>query len=309
VTALVTALLFAEAAVRELVYPGAVTLGGQTVPRYDKGYLLYLDRTKTLEVFRPDGQLAYRLTVSCPPAATTCSTLTAAADSRGTVAVTVGYLKSGGGGGGIQLFSPDGKPGRFIDTDRLVPGMICFDREGNLWTLGWQRDSLRYDTEDQNDHPMVRKFSLDGKELGRFLPRSLWTGPKSSPGAGSGGYWRMEAAADRIGAVIHESFADDNPEWVEWDLNGNLISRTVLPDLGGMGRAYTSDGKLYAQFLSTDRRRPVLRRLDRTTGQWSPVATNLPEGVELPFLLGADGKDLVFRVGPGNVRLLYARPE
>jgi YD repeat-containing protein len=302
-------LLFAEAAVRELVYPGAVTLGGQTVPRYDKGYLMYLDRTKLLEVFRPDGQLAFRVTVPCPAAAASCSALTVAANPKGVIAVTVGYLKPNGAGGGVQLISADGKPGRFIDTDRFVPGMVCYDGEENLWTLGWQRDSLRYDTEDQTDYPLVRKFDRSGKELGRFLPRSLWPGKKSDPGAGSGGYWRMEAASDRIGALIHESHADNKPEWVEWDLSGKLLSRTVLPDLSGTGRAYTADGTLYAQFLLSDKRPTELRRLDNTTGQWTAVSTNLPPHEHVPFLLGADGRDLTFRVGPGNVRLLFARPK
>jgi hypothetical protein len=299
VTALAVTLLF----LREVLYPGATLLGGQTVPRYDKGYLIYLDRTNLLEVHRPDGQLAYKVPVHCPGGAS-CSSLTVAANSRGEIAVTLAYRKAAAYAGGVQIFSAGGKPGRLIDTGRLVPQMLCFDKDDNLWVLGWQRDELRNDTEEAGDYALVRKYDQTGKELGRYLPRSLWPAPKSSPGAGSGGYWRMSAASDRIGAVIHENYAHAPAEWVEWDLSGNLLSRTPLPDISGTGRAYTSDGLLYWQ--SSDRQ---LRKLDTNTGKWTPVAVRLPEHERVPFLLGADGKNLVYRLGPGNVRLLYVTPE
>jgi hypothetical protein len=220
------------------------------------------------------------------------------------VAVTLAFRKPAGWAAGIQIFSSDGKAIRLIDTGRLVPHMLCFDREDNLWALGWQRDAAVNDREDTNDYPLVRKFDRAGRELGRFLPRSLWPGRKSSPGSGSGGYWRMAAASERIGAVIHQSHADNDPEWVEWDLNGTLLSRTVLPDRLDMGRAYTQDGVLYAWF--PDRQ---LRRLETKTGKWTIVRTNLPERIEYPFLFGADGQELVYRVAPGNVRLIFARHE
>jgi hypothetical protein len=182
--------------------------------------------------------------------------------------------------------------------------MLCFDKNDNLWVLGWQRDELRNDTEDKSDYPLVRKYDVTGKELGRYLPRSHRPGPTTSPGAGSGGNRRMEAASDRIGAVIHENYADAPAEWVEWGLSGKLLSRTPVPGFSGTGRAYTSDGVLYWQF-----RERQVRRLDTKTGKWSPAAVSLPEHEHIPFLLGADGKDLVYRPGPGNVRLLYVRPE
>jgi hypothetical protein len=84
---LLAALLFAEAVVREMVYPGATMLGGQPVPTYDKGYLIYLDRDHWLEVHAPNGQLAFRVRVPCRGTGA-CSSLAAAANSRGEVAVT-----------------------------------------------------------------------------------------------------------------------------------------------------------------------------------------------------------------------------
>lgn len=296
---LLAALLFAEAVVREMVYPGATILGGQAVPRYDKGYLIYLERDRWLEVHAPDGQLAFRVQVLCPGTGT-CSSLAGAANSRGEVAVTLAWRKPEGWAAGIQIFSADGKPRRLIDTGRLVPQMLCFDRSDSLWVLGWQRDAILNDREDTSDYPLLRKFDPTGMELGRFLPRSLWPEKKSAPGSGSGGYWRMAAASDRVGAVIHENYADIPAEWVEWDLNGKLLTRNIIPSYSDMGRAYTSDGALYR--VDSGR----LSRLDSATGKWIPAAAKPPDRA---LLFGADGDDLVFRMGPGNVRLLYVRPD
>ena len=119
----------------------------------------------------------------------------------------------------------------------------------------------------------------------------------------------MYAASDRIGAIIHESYADSAPEFVEWNLDGKLICRTVIPSDTSFGRAYTSDGRFYVR-LREKRSRPELRVLDVSDGTWKPLPANLPEPTELDgaFLLGADGEELVYRVGHGNTRLIWARP-
>ncbi len=126
----------------------------------------------------------------------------------------------------------------------------------------------------------------------------------------------------RIGAVIHENFADQPAEWVEWDLDGKLINRTVLArDFAPLGRAFTrsSDGRLYSydwlEKADGKKARPanskrVLRVLDTGSGTWQVVDDNLPREIneDYGFLLGSDGDDLVYRVGYGNVRLVWARP-
>ena len=55
----------------------------------------------------------------------------------------------------------------------------------------------------------------------------------------------MCAATDRIGALIHEGHAENPPEWVEWDLTGKLVSRTLLQGIPWGGRAFTAGGRLY----------------------------------------------------------------
>jgi hypothetical protein len=303
----VAALAQAEVPIREVLYT-AVTVGGQIAPRYDKGYLLYLHPTGWLEVFRPDGQLAFNLQLPCPGTGS-CSATTVAVDARGNMAVSFGYLGAQGKAAGIRFMDPRGSEVRFVETSPYLPTMLAFDGNNDLWSLGWQRDSANND-EEQQDYFLARRFSAAGKELGRYLPRSLWPSRKSSPGAGSGGYWRMSAAADRMGAVIHWNQADNLPEWIEWSLDGRLLTRTTLPkDIRG-GRAYTSDGRLYGRFAVGDGPQHELRVLNNTTGAWTSVPSNLPRSAEADstYLFGADGNELVYRVGYGNVRLIWARP-
>ena len=293
---------------REMVYSSAVTVGGQIVPLYDKGYLIYLHQPNRLEVHRPDGQLAYNFELPCPGTGM-CSAAAVAADSKGNIAVSFGYWDSNRRASGIRVLNSQGKEARFIETSLYVPMNLCFDNNDNLWSLGWQRDSMTQDTEEQQDYMLVRKFSPEGKQIGRYLPRSLWPNRKAHPGAGGRGYWNMYAASDRIGTLIHEFYADQKPELVEWDLNGNLIRRTVIPGETSHGRAYTSDGRLYVRMLGNGAG-AELRVLEGSDGTWKTLPDNLPDRAELDgaFLLAADGINLVYRVGHGNTRLIWARP-
>jgi hypothetical protein len=305
---LVSSLALTAAPMKEKVYCNAVTMGGQIVPLYDRGYLVYLHQPNRLEVHRPDGQLAYNFELPCPGEGS-CSAAAVAVNFKGNVAVSFGYSNSNGRAAGIRIMNPQGKEIRFISTSLYVPTELCFDKDDNLWALGWLRDSLTRDAEEKQDYPLVRKFSAAGAEIGQYLPRSLWPNRKAFPGAGGRGYWRMSAASDRIGAVIHENYADSAPEFVEWNLDGKLIRRTVIPDDTSFGRAYTSDGRFYVRVREKGSR-PELRVFEPSHGTWKPVSENLPERIDLDgtLLLGADGEELVYRVGHGNTRLVWARP-
>jgi YD repeat-containing protein len=294
---------------REVVYGGVATIGEQIVPLYDKGFLIYLHRPNRLQVFHPDTQPAFDFELSCPGTGP-CSASGVAVDAHGNTAIGFGYWTERGRAGGIRILNPQGQQTRFIETSLYVPTTLSFDRNGDLWTLGWQRDSLRVDYETKDEYSLVLKFSAEGKLVGQYLPRSLWPGNKSNPGAGGRGYWQMYAASERIGAILHESHADNSPEWVEWDLTGKLISRTILDSRLSAGRAFTANGRLYARFHTIDSQRPELKVLDTAKGTWTAVHDNLPDQIKRQgvFLLGADGDDLVYRVGSGNVRLVWAQP-
>lgn len=62
--------------------------------------------------------------------------------------------------------NPQGKETRFISTSLYVPTELCFDKDDNLWALGWPRDSLTKEGEEKRDYQLVRKFSAAGVEIG-----------------------------------------------------------------------------------------------------------------------------------------------
>jgi hypothetical protein len=279
--------------IREVTYEQ----GGQIIPRFDKGYLLSMEGECQLAVFGPDGRLAFRQTLS-GPGGEPCSFRSAAVDRDGSVAASISFSSPAGYQSGIVLMDRGGRKTSFLETGRYLPSHICFDREHSIWSIGWQRDSIQQ-TEDSQDYSIVRRYSSAGRETGAFLPRSMW--PKRSfPGSPSRGYWTIAAADDRIGAVVNDNGVDE--EWIEWDLKGNLLSRTKIPETFRGVRAYTSDGQLYSRMITHKPGRQLdLVALDPKTGSWV-FKRQLPERPGL--LLGADGKDLVFAtstIGPYRV--------
>jgi hypothetical protein len=179
-----TALSPAQIPVREMVYPGAMTAPYQVVPTYDKGHLLYLHLPNRLEVFRPDGKLAFNPELPCPGSGA-CSVAGAAVNSHGHIAVSLCYSRQSARACGIRILSSEGRETRFIETGQYVPLAVCFDQDDNLWSLGWQSDA-HTDDEERQDYSLVHKFSRDGKEIGRYLPRRLWSDRMAQPGMMNG---------------------------------------------------------------------------------------------------------------------------
>jgi hypothetical protein len=294
----------------ETVYGGAVVLGGQIVPLFQNGYLIYLHSPNRLQVFRPDTQLAYEYEVPCPSPQGNCSVAGVTVTRKGIVALGIAYPAPSGYASGIRFVDQAGKEIRFVETGRYIPSQLAFDKNDNLWSIGWERDKWINGRETQEPYNLVRKYSADGKLIGEYLPRTLWAS-KHKPSIEARGYWRMYAADDRVGVIVDDNFAERTPEWVEWDLNGTLLQRIPLAgDPSSLGRAFGGNGKLYAQFRLTERgNQTELRVLESKTGKWLPARANLPEQV-VGYLLGADGDQLVYRVaGGGNLRLVWARPE
>jgi hypothetical protein len=299
-----------QAAPRETVYGGAVVIGGQVVPLFQNGYLIYLHRPNRLQVFRPDTQLAYEYEVPCPSPQGNCSVTSVTVTRKGIVALGIAYPSPTAYASGIRFVDQAGKEIRFVETGRYVPGQLAFDKNDNLWSIGWERDKWINGRESEEAYNLVRKYSADGKLIGEYLPKTLWES-KHNPYVEGRGYWKMYAADDRIGVVVNENFDKRIAEWVEWDLNGTLLQRIPLrDDISSLGRAFCGNGKLYAQFRVAERaNQSELRVLEGKTGKWLLVRANLPEQV-VGYLLGADGDQLVYRVaGGGNLRLVWARPE
>jgi len=294
---------------REVTYGSAASGAGMSVPYFAHGYLIYNRQGARIEIHGPDGQKLYEGAPECPQGKPPCPVSAVAADGKGMIAVGLVYHTASGKASAIRWMTARGRVTRLVETGRFVPTRLCFDARGDLWAMGWERDADDREIASRVDYATVRKYSAEGKELGRFVPRSLWAGKGTSPASAAIGYWWMAAAKESIGTIAYPNHADHAPEWVEWDLEGRLIARTPLPRMGGHGFAYTADGVLFARFQVGDSRLE-LRRLERGTGKWSVVKSNLPEE-ELGrpgFLHGGDGEELVYRMGPGAPVLQWVKP-
>ena len=268
-----------------------------TVPTFDQGYLLFTTHGPGFEVFGPDGLRRFFTSVENPPSV--ASVITVAVDSDGSVAAGFGFLGQQGISGGIAYFDSFGKQTRFVDTGKYMPAHVCFDRNHSLWTFGWQRQpSTDYD--ETRDYMMFRKYS-DGKEMGRYGPRSIV--PGRTPGSTSLGQWRLRAADDRVGAIAVSGNFSENQIWIELGLDGRVIGKWPMGrDLQG-GLAFTSSARLCRQTPPSKAKLPGIECLDRDTGSWKHAG-----GAPIPgLLLGADGDELVFGQNEGVLTLHWAK--
>ena len=94
----------------------------------------------------------------------------------------------------------------------------------------------------------------------------------------------FRAAHDRLGAFLYRGMKRPL-EWVEIDFHGNIIGRWTL-DFKGSPVAFSKSGNLYRQ------RNDGIAVFDRASSTWKQIAEPA-EG----SLLGADGDDLVFKIG------------
>jgi hypothetical protein len=275
----------------------------QALPAFDKGYLLFTNEPSGLEVWGPDGRLAFQTVLTNPPGA---HVMSAAVDSDGMFAVGVAYpVAPHGYGGGIAVLDRSGKELRFVETDRYMPAHVCFDAKHTLWTFGWQRDVVRNETDDSQDYFLFRKYSVDGKQLGAYALRSLFPKPGLEPGGASGGLWRLRASNDRIGAIAYSGQTSGNPEWIELGLDGSLIGHWKLGEEHINGMAFTSKNGICGLFDGGKR----IDCFDRGTQTWKILGTPAIDdnGRPLGILLGADDEYLVFGKEYGGLRLSWVR--
>ena len=262
----------------------------KALPGFYQGYLFSVDTHNHFTLYAPDGHLVFDKYVQ-PDLAT--AVFSVAVDSNGTVAAS--WYSANGGRAGIDLMDASGKQLGSFDTGAYLPHHIAFADDHTIWSFGWQRDLTRpgYPA---SDYLALRHYSSDGRELGAWLPRSLF--PKGLEPACLG--WQeqgIKVTKDRIGLLACSGETSDNPEWVELDLNGNLTGRWHTGAAQILRVALTSDGNVYTQ----DNRAKVhqVLRLDRASGTFQPVSWTLPG-----MLYGADGDELVFAawgVNPGRL--------
>jgi hypothetical protein len=262
---------------------------GQLIPCFYEGYLYYVDLAPRnhFELYAPDGHFLFDRYIQPDLAA---GVLSVAVDSNGTVAVS--WYDSYRGRAGIDLLDAAGRPLSSFDTGLYLPSHLAFAADHSIWSFGWQRIPTNRGIP-ASSYMTLRHYSSDGKQMGAYLPRSLF--PQGlQPACSSWQERGIYLANDRIGLLACSGQTSVNPEWVEVDFNGNLIGRwrvgrTDQRRVVGLA----SDGHVYAQETTY---RPDLKALfgqmfllDRTAGSFQPLSWTVAG-----FFYGADGDQLVF---------------
>jgi hypothetical protein len=280
-------------------YPGR-TFGSDPLPRLERDLIFFVSSGGgAVTAWSIDGPRVFESMVRNPDGGT-ANIASVAMDPAETIAAAIAYHSATGVAGGIAWMDRSGKQTGVFSTGRYQPTHLCFDEKGRLWAFGWQRDAENNIMSDDEPYMLVRRYTADRKEDGRFLPRELFAG-KLNPFGPQGGYWRVQAAKDRIGGLAHPNAYQHQREWVELDLEGNLIGRwPIAPDLHG-GYAYTRSGQLFVRDGKTN----GLFRLDRERGEWIALENPKPGSDVWPTMLfGAVGDRLTF-AADGGARLLH----
>ena len=281
--------------VREM---SAAAIIGQLMPGFYNGYLYSCEPRHIITLFGPDGQIILTLPIQGRGNGG-ASIASLAIDSDRTLAVGWSELHDAG----IDIRDISGNLIRSINTGRFVPAHVSFGADHSLWAFGWQRAATDPRRPDKEDYYTVRKYSSEGNEVGAYIQRSLF--PHGlEPGMTHWQERRITVTPDRVGIEAVSGMISNQLEWVELDLNGNLIGRWRLdPEKMYPRIAFTSDNRVYVQGRGTMTSRRVLR-LNRSNGEWEPVNTPNAE------LYGSDGDKLVFAEWPDGIMHMswYSQP-
>ena len=288
--------LAANDPVRE-VTSQATRTGNQLIPAFYEGYIYWVGLAgddSHVTIYAPDGHLALSFVTQNGHVASI------AVDTGGTVAVAWGRWGSKKGGG-IDFRDRYGTFLKTIETGRYLPAHISFAEDHSLWSFGCQLDAADGARTDQHDYMTVRKYLPNGKEAGAYLARSLF--PRGLEPADVS--WQrsgsITVAHDRVGLWAYSGESGDETEWVELDLNGNLLGRWRLDQVYKDTKiALTTDGHLFVQSNDSKTKARRLYTLDRASSTWQPV-----EEPQSGWLNSADGNALVFSdfgLGPMHVR-------
>lgn len=285
--AMVSGIAFA-AETHDVFYPGMLA-PLNTMPTFDKGYLVVYDFDSKITLYTPDGSLMYSATAHIDDA-TYVRVWNAGVDTDGTLAAAIDYKarKANARSGGIAIFDRTGLQTKFFVTGAYWPTQVAFGPDHSIWTIGYREAS----DGSKNDYFVLRNYSREGQEIGAFLPRSSFP-PQPDPVGPCIGGWQLRVVNGKVGALFYGSSLlkpgqESRPmlEWVETDLKGKELGRYDVP---GARFALTQAGNIYAQLHG-------VRVFERATSSWRPVP-GMPDGT----LLGADGNSLVFNLKGTNV--------
>jgi hypothetical protein len=272
-----TGAIVSSAATRQVTYQGDLS-PLNVAPTFDNGYLIVYESDdqseKRISLYGPDGLRRYRTSIQIDiPKSFVFQT--AAADTDGTVAVAF-FDNWNSENFGFELLDPTGKQLRTVLTGSYNPAQICFAPDHTIWLAGYVFHS--------EDYMVFRRYSLDGRELGQFVPKSA-LGPLAPVGMFGGRM--MRASSSGIVVLLQSQIGNDwsHLEWVGLDFQGRLIDRPgrhkyLLP------WALAPDGTIYAREDGGK-----LLSWNRAAGVWKLAPVTAKGSLE-----GADENGLIFRL-------------
>ena len=281
--------------VRESSVPAII---GIVMPAFYNGYLYSTEPHHVLTLFAPDGHELFSLPLpGCGNG--NVSVESVAVDSNGMLAIAWQDRPNAG----IDIRELSGALVRSIDTGRYVPAHLSFGAHHELWAFGWQRDPEVPNRADKRDYPTVRKYSMDGKEIGAYLSKAFFDNGLP-PGMSESQRRCITVTGDRVGIEAVSGKVSNQREWVELDLNGKITGRWKMNERDQFpGVAFTSDDQAYVHRYNRETNSIQTFRLNRAASTWDLVDAPNQE------LYGADGNKLVFARWSGNIMDLRWFPQ
>lgn len=178
------------------------------MPALYNGYLYTIGPRHVLTLFPSDGRQVLTLPLIGND---NVSIRNAAIDSDTTIALS----RRDEAGSGIELRDAFGNLLHSINTGRYVPEHLAFGEDHTIWSLGWQYPA-------RQDYMILRHYSRDGKEMGAYLPRSLFPAGLEPGSIG----WQNRAitvTGDRVGVQVYSGNPGNKMEWVELDLRRQAL--------------------------------------------------------------------------------------
>ncbi len=275
------------------VQTDAMAAGSSPVARIAHGWMYWInDPTPgAFRVYGRDGHLAVARLI---PGHSDAELLNLAIEDDGSMAAAW-TKKSTPAVSGIDLLDRDGNPKASFGTGKFHANFLDFAPDHSIWAFGWEQIAERWAVL-AKEYMTVRHFAADGHPLGSFLPRSTFSkglAPAGDSWQGSG----LNISNSRIGILAWDGTGSEHKQWVELDLDGNLLG-TYRLDGDYRWVALLDDGQVIAQLYNT----APLFQLDRASGNWKASAFKAPENAG--FLYGADGNQLVFMSWPKGAVVL-----
>jgi len=240
----------------------SAVIGGSLIPAFYNGYLYSASPPNNLTLFAPDGRLSVNLLLQ-DHGNSKVNLMAVAVDADGSLAI--GWKTQSNAG--IDLHTPSGDLLRTIDTGRYEPAHLAFARDHALWSFGRQRDAKDPSRSDKQDYAMVRKYATSGKEVGAYLARSLFPAGLE-PGMEAWQKHALTITEDRVGIQAYSGKMGSHQEWVELDLEGNLMGRWNMDHIYEYpGVAFTSDDHAYVTGFDSETKIKHVFRLNYATGE------------------------------------------